>query len=117
MTHPSIKKPDEKTVKSFYVNNLFISYNNNPIINDLSFSAKPGEILAIMGPNGAGKSSLLHTLAGLHRPYKGTIGWDNKQPCLPEEVAYAKLRKTAMDKNLKLVEVAQRMLDVMDLLS
>jgi two-component system, response regulator / RNA-binding antiterminator len=36
---------------------------------------------------------------------------------LPEEVAYAKLRKTAMDKNLKLVEVAQRMLDVMDLLS
>jgi response regulator NasT len=35
---------------------------------------------------------------------------------LSEDVAYAKLRKTAMDKNLKLVEVAQRMLDVMDLL-
>lgn len=36
---------------------------------------------------------------------------------LSEEMAYAKLRKTAMDKNLKLVEVAQRMLDVADLLS
>jgi len=36
---------------------------------------------------------------------------------LTEEAAYAKLRKTAMDKNLKLVEVAQRMLDVADLLS
>jgi response regulator NasT len=35
---------------------------------------------------------------------------------LSEEAAYAKLRKTAMDKNLKLVEVAQRMLDVADLL-
>ncbi len=35
---------------------------------------------------------------------------------LTEEAAYAKLRKTAMDKNLKLVEVAQRMLDVVDLL-
>ncbi len=35
---------------------------------------------------------------------------------LTEEAAYAKLRKTAMDKNLKLVEVAQRMLDVLDLL-
>lgn len=36
---------------------------------------------------------------------------------LSEEAAYGKLRKTAMDKNLKLVEVAQRMLDVADLLS
>jgi len=36
---------------------------------------------------------------------------------LSEEAAYAKLRKAAMDKNLKLVEVAQRMLDVADLLA
>ena len=36
---------------------------------------------------------------------------------LSEDVAYVKLRKTAMDKNLKLVDVAQRMLDVADLLA
>lgn len=36
---------------------------------------------------------------------------------LSEDAAYAKLRKTAMDKNLKLAEVAQRILDVADLLS
>lgn len=36
---------------------------------------------------------------------------------LSEEAAYAKLRKAAMDKNLKMVEVAQRMLDVADLLA
>ena len=35
---------------------------------------------------------------------------------LSEQAAYDKLRKTAMDKGLKLVDVAQRMLDVMDLL-
>jgi response regulator NasT len=35
---------------------------------------------------------------------------------LTEEAAYARLRKTAMDKNLKIVDVAQRMLDVVDLL-
>ncbi|MBE2261396.1 MAG: ANTAR domain-containing protein [Burkholderiaceae bacterium] len=34
---------------------------------------------------------------------------------LDEAAAYARLRKTAMDRNLKLVEVAQRMLDVADL--
>ena len=35
---------------------------------------------------------------------------------LTEEAAYARLRKTAMDKNLKLVDLAQRMLDTVDLL-
>jgi len=35
---------------------------------------------------------------------------------LSEQLAYDKLRKAAMDKGLKLAEVAQRMLDVMDLL-
>lgn len=35
---------------------------------------------------------------------------------LSEDAAYARLRKTAMDKNLKIVDVAQRMLDVADLL-
>lgn len=35
---------------------------------------------------------------------------------LSEDAAYARLRKAAMDKNLKMVEVAQRMLDVADLL-
>jgi response regulator NasT len=36
---------------------------------------------------------------------------------LSEQAAYDKLRKSAMDKGLKLVDVAQRMLDVADLLS
>jgi response regulator NasT len=35
---------------------------------------------------------------------------------ITEDAAYARLRKAAMDKNLKIVEVAQRMLDVADLL-
>jgi len=38
-----------------------------------------------------------------------------RQQCT-EEQAYSKLRRLAMDRNLKLVEVAQRMLDVADLL-
>jgi response regulator NasT len=36
---------------------------------------------------------------------------------LTEQAAYEKLRKTAMDKNLKVAEVAQRMLDVAELLN
>jgi response regulator NasT len=36
---------------------------------------------------------------------------------ISEQVAYDKLRRTAMEKGLKLADVAQRMLDVADLLS
>lgn len=32
---------------------------------EASFTAEPGEVLAVIGPNGAGKSSLLHAVAGL----------------------------------------------------
>ena len=39
-----------------------------------------------------------------------------QRPSLDEATAYARLRKAAMDKNLRLVEVAQRMLDAAELL-
>ena len=39
-----------------------------------------------------------------------------QRQALTEQAAYAKLRKTAMDKGLRVVDVAQRMLDAVDLL-
>ena len=40
-----------------------------------------------------------------------------KSRSLDEEAAYAALRRTAMDRNLKLSEVAQRIVDAADLLN
>lgn len=43
---------------------------------DLDFSLPPGGALILVGPNGSGKSSLLRLLAGLSRPFSGTLTWD-----------------------------------------
>ncbi len=39
----------------------------------LSFAVRRGEIVHLAGPNGIGKSSLMRILAGLLRPYAGTV--------------------------------------------
>lgn len=46
------------------------------VLNDISFDAAPGEIVALVGRNGAGKSTLLRLLNGLRKPTRGSITVD-----------------------------------------
>lgn len=46
------------------------------LLDHVSLTARPGEVLAIVGPNGAGKSTLLHVLAGLITPDSGQVRLD-----------------------------------------
>ena len=55
------------------VENLSKSYNNKPILKNISFSVKKGTIHGFIGSNGAGKSTTLKSLMGLVIPQKGKI--------------------------------------------
>ena len=58
-------KRDSSSDSILKVEGLSVSYGDNPaIIEDLSFSLKKGERLAIVGKNGAGKSTLAKALCG-----------------------------------------------------
>lgn len=46
--------------------NGIVSYDDKPIINNLSWTVSPGEHWQIVGPNGAGKSTLLSLITGDH---------------------------------------------------
>lgn len=48
-------------------------YGKIHALRGISFSVRPGEIVALLGANGAGKSTTLRTISGLNRPAKGTI--------------------------------------------
>ncbi len=49
------------------------SYHDTPVLRDVSFSLRRGEMAAIIGPNGAGKTTLLRTLAGIKAPSAGVV--------------------------------------------
>ena len=50
-------------------------YGGEPIIKDLSFSVKAGEIFFVIGGSGCGKSTLLRHLVGLNRPTAGDVSF------------------------------------------
>lgn len=58
--------------------NLTKKFQVIPVVNDVSFSVKPGEIVGYLGPNGAGKSTTIKMLAGLLNPTEGEILYNGK---------------------------------------
>ncbi|MHC4203157.1 MAG: ABC transporter ATP-binding protein [Planctomycetota bacterium] len=49
-------------------------------LKDVSFSVRPGELLAVRGPSGCGKTTLLLTAGGLLRPSDGQMTLDGQDP-------------------------------------
>ncbi len=60
------------------VENLSFSYCTRPVLHEVSFSAKKGELLAVLGPNGVGKSTLFQCILGLHTKYRGCVLLDGQ---------------------------------------
>lgn len=49
------------------------TYGTQKAVNNISFSAKKGEIVGFLGPNGAGKSTTMKILTGFIQPSEGTV--------------------------------------------
>ncbi|HLZ32524.1 MAG TPA: ABC transporter ATP-binding protein [Nitrospira sp.] len=49
-----------------------------PVLTDVSFEAKPGELVAIVGPTGAGKTTVINLIHRFYDPAEGRITIDGK---------------------------------------
>ncbi|MGM9645039.1 MAG: metal ABC transporter ATP-binding protein [Eubacteriales bacterium] len=75
--------------------NLKLGYDNNVIIDDLSFEVNAGDYLCIVGENGSGKSTLMRTILKLQSPISGQITTgdglrQNEIGYLPQQTAVQK---------------------------
>ena len=74
--------------------------NENEVraLDDVSFSVKKGQFVAIIGPSGSGKSTLLHILGGVDRPTSGKVflGEQDVFACNENQLAIFRRRQVGM---------------------
>ncbi|CAM1371311.1 Gliding motility protein GldA [Tenacibaculum litoreum] len=58
---------------SIELTSIVKTYGTQKAVNNISFSAKKGEIVGFLGPNGAGKSTTMKILTGFIKPSEGTV--------------------------------------------
>lgn len=78
---------------SLKVSNLVGGYSQVPVLKDVNFDVKDGELVGLIGLNGAGKSTTINHIIGLLTPFKGSItingtGLNDDVKKYKEQIAY-----------------------------
>jgi len=60
------------------IHNVSLSIKGKLIVNDVSITVNPGEVVGLMGPNGAGKTTTFNLAVGNIKPDKGGILMNGK---------------------------------------
>ena len=58
--------------------NLFKSYGDRVVVNDVSLEIRAGEFFSMLGPSGCGKTTTLRMIGGFEQPDSGNIFIDNR---------------------------------------
>lgn len=78
----------EMTKTLLEMQNVSKEYNGNPVLKDVNFTLKQGEVLGLVGENGAGKSTLMNILFGMD-VIQQTGGYGGKVLIDGKEVKFA----------------------------
>ena len=79
------------------VEHLVKGYGENTVLDDVSFSVRPGEVVVVVGPSGCGKSTLLRCINALEPTQSGRVRLGN------ETVAYGGKGLTSLRQRIGMV--------------
>ncbi len=77
------------------VTGLSKAYDGTKVLEGVSFTVRPGELLAFLGANGSGKSTTLKCVIGLTKPDSGSIRLHGTEVCQLQGAAQVKARSQA----------------------
>jgi subfamily B ATP-binding cassette protein MsbA len=83
LDHPTEKDLDRGTRavdgfnQSIVFDGVSFAYDDEPVLNDIKFAAKKGDVIALVGASGAGKSTLVDLIPRFYDPTSGRILLDN----------------------------------------
>ncbi len=94
---PHAKEPGRLTGRVVF-DQVTFGYTEKPVLQDVSFVAEPGEMVALVGPSGSGKTTLVGLIARFYEPQAGRILIDGT------DIAQFKLRGLRQQLSLVLQE-------------
>ena len=88
-------------IMSLSVEGVHVWRGDRHVLQGVSFSVGPGNLLHIAGSNGAGKTTLLRVVCGLIAPELGAVNWDGRDIRTQRERYQANIAFAAHDAALK----------------
>ena len=64
---------DDRRAGSLILEKVSHDYDGIPVLQELSLSVSPGELVVLVGPSGCGKTTLLNILSGFLKPRSGNV--------------------------------------------
>ena len=73
--------------------NIYKSFKDRLILNNINFEVNKGEFVVIVGPSGAGKTTILNLLGGMDQPTSGSIMVDGQDVARYDEAKLTQYRR------------------------
>ncbi len=65
---------------SISLQDVWVKYDHQSVLEEITLSVYPREIVSIVGPNGSGKTTLINTILGFIEPVRGTVRVFDRSP-------------------------------------
>ncbi len=75
------------------VENLSVAYDDEPVVEAVSFAVQSGRLVGIVGPNGAGKTTMIKAILGSLQPLSGSVSIKGRTgPRAAQQITYVPQR-------------------------